>query len=74
MLFGVDVPRVGTPPIGVILRDAKGLQQLLQPHEDVILAPSEHIREHLATMMINRVPQPTRVRFAAHVTPHFVKL
>src|SRR5215471_14204233 len=43
MLLGIDMPLVGPPSVGVILRDAKGLQQLLQPQEDRVLPPSKHI-------------------------------
>src|SRR5215813_2325170 len=45
MLLWVDMPLVGAPAVGVILGDAKGLQELLQLEEDGVLAPSEHIRQ-----------------------------
>src|SRR5262249_23536106 len=44
MLLGSEMPLVGPPAVGVILGDAKGLEQLLQPQEDVVLPPPEHIR------------------------------
>src|SRR6266851_1826336 len=34
MLRDIDMPLIGPPSVGVILRDAKGLEQLLQPQED----------------------------------------
>jgi hypothetical protein len=74
MLLGIEMPLVGPPAVRVELCDAKGCQQLLELQEDVVLPSSEHIRQDLARAMINRVPQPPRVRFAAHVTPHFVQL
>jgi hypothetical protein len=40
------MPLVGTPAVGEIARDAKRLQQLLEPQEDVVLPPSEHIPQH----------------------------
>jgi len=74
MLLGIEMPLVGPPAIGVKLRDAKRGQQPLELQEDVVLAPSEYICQDLARVMIDGVPQPTWVRFAAHVTPHFVQL
>ena len=73
MLFGVDVPLVGPPPIRVIARDAKRLQQGLQLEKHGILAAPKDVGSHLAAVMINGVPQPPRVRFATHVTPRFVQ-
>ena len=49
-------------------------EPLLKLQEDVVLAPSEHLRHDLARVMLNRVPQPARVRFALHVAPHVVQL
>jgi hypothetical protein len=74
MLFGVEVPLVGTPPIRVIAHNAKRLQQRVQLEKNGILAAPEDVGSHVPTVMINRVPQPPRVRFAAHITPHFVQL
>jgi uncharacterized protein len=44
MLLGSDMPLIGPPAVSGILGDAKGLQQLVQPQEDVVLPPPEHIR------------------------------
>ena len=74
MLYGVDVPLVSPPPICVISCDVKRLQQRLQLEKNGILPAPKDVGSHLSTVMINRVPQPARVRFAAHVTPHFIKL
>ena len=74
MLLGIQMPRVGPSAVGGKLRDAKRCQQLLELQEDVILSSSAHICQDLARVMINGVPQPARVRFAAHATPHFVQL
>jgi len=43
MLFGVDVPLVRPPPIRVIARDAKRLQQRLQLEKNGILSASKDI-------------------------------
>ena len=73
MLLGREMPLVGSPAVGVKPRDAQRRQPLLKLQEDVVLAPSEHLRHDLARVMLNRVPQPARVRFATHKTPHFVQ-
>ena len=57
MLLGIEMPLVGPPAVGVKLRDAKRCQQLLELQKDVVLPSSEHIRQDLARVMINRVPQ-----------------
>ena len=74
MLRGIRMPLVSPPPVGVKLRNTNGLQQLLQPQEDLILPSSEHIRQDPARLMINRVPQPTRLRFFRNIRLHFVEL
>src|SRR4029450_9658980 len=42
--------------------------------EDGVFASSEHIRQHLPGLVINGVPEPSRMRFRLHKTPHFVEL
>src|SRR5215510_1384353 len=74
MLLSIEMPLVGPPAVRVELCDAKGGQQLLELQKDVVLPSSEHIRQDLPRVMINRVPQPARVRFAAHKTPYFIQL
>jgi hypothetical protein len=74
LLRGIEMPRGGPPAVGGKLRAAKRGQQLLELQEDVVLAPSEHLRQDLARVRIHGVPPPARGRFAVHVTPHFVQL
>ena len=74
MLLSSQMPRVGPPAVGVKLRDAKWCQQRLELQEDVVFSSTEHIRQNLPRVVINGVPQPARVRFTAHVTPHLVQL
>src|SRR6266446_1125793 len=74
MLLDIDMPLVGPPAVGVIPRDAKGLQQLLQPQEDLVLPPSKHIRSHLPGVVIHGVPEPSWICFRLHKTPHFAEL
>ena len=56
VLLSVQMALVGAPAIGVIACDAKRLQQGFQLQKDGILPSSKHIGQHLATVMINRVP------------------
>jgi hypothetical protein len=74
MLFGHEMPLIGPPAVGVKLRDAKQCQQLLEFQKDVVLPSSEHIRQDLARVMINGVPQPQWRRFLRDIRPHLVKL
>ena len=74
MLLGVEMPLVGALAIRGKPSDAKRCQQLLQLQEDVVLAPSEHIGQDLARVMINGVPQPTRLRFLRDIQPHLDEL
>src|SRR5215813_8142887 len=74
MLLGREMSLVGPPAVGVKLRDTKRRQPLLELQEDVVLAPAEDICQDFPRVMINGVPQPAGVRFAAYVTPHFVQL
>src|SRR5262252_10850791 len=74
VLLGIYVPLVGSPAVRVKFRDAKRLQELLQLEEDGVFASSEHIRQHLPAVVINGVPEPARMRFRLHKTPHFVEL
>jgi hypothetical protein len=74
MRLDIEMPLIGPPSGGVILGDAQGLEQLLQPQEAVVLPPPEHIRSHLPGVVINGVPEPSRLRFRLHKTPPFVEL
>src|SRR6266704_585084 len=74
MLLWIEVTRIRSPPIGVIARDAKRFEQLFQLQKDIVLSAPKDVRSYLATVVINGVPQPTRMRFRLHKTPHFVEL
>jgi hypothetical protein len=43
MLLGIEMSLVGTPSIGVKLRDTKGLEQAFKLQENVVLTPSERV-------------------------------
>ena len=74
MRLGIAMPLRGPPAVGVILADATGLEQLLQPQEDRVLPPPEHLRAHLPGVVIHGVPEPSRMRFRWHKTPQGVEL
>jgi len=67
-----QVPFIDTSSIRVEVLQAKGLEQLLQLDKDFIRTTPEGIRQDYATQMINRMPQPAPVRFAADKTPHLI--
>jgi len=74
MLLWVDMPLVGPPPIRVKPRETKRLQQRLSLQKDRILASPKNVGQHGPTVVINRMPQPPRLRFLAHVTPDLIEL
>ena len=69
-----QVPFIDPSSIRVEVLQAKGLEQLLQLDKDLIRTTPEGIRQDYATQMINRMPQPAPVRFAADKTPHLIDL
>ena len=56
VLLGIEMPLVSSSAIRVIRRDAKGFEQLFQLQKDFVLTASEHLRQDLARVMINRMP------------------
>jgi len=74
VLLRRDMPLVSTPSIRVKPCDTKGRQQVLEFQKDRILPLSKDIGQHLPTVMIDHVPEPSRVRFLGDVCSHFVEL
>ena len=56
VLLWVDMPLVRPPSIGVKPCDTERLSERLSFEEDGILPPAKDIREHGATVMVNRLP------------------
>ncbi len=56
VLLCLHMPFVGTPPVGEIARDAKGLSQRLELQKDGVLPSSEYIGQHRTRVVINGVP------------------
>ena len=68
----VDMPGVRAPSVGIKSRATKGLQQVLEFEKDGILPSPKNVRSHGATVMINRMTQPSRFRFLAYITSHLI--
>jgi hypothetical protein len=73
VLLRGDMPLVSTPSIRVKPCDTKGRQQVLEFQKDSILPPYKDRGQRLPTVMIKRMPEPSRVRFLGHIHPHFVE-
>ena len=67
-------PFIDPSSIRVAVLPATGLQALRQLDTDCIRTTPEGIRENYPTQMINRMPQPALVRFAADNTPPLIDL
>jgi len=73
VLLGIDMALVGTPPIGIKSRDAKGFSKFFQLEKHCIFSPPKDIRSHLPALMIHRMPYPPRLRLLAHITPQLIE-
>src|SRR4029450_3795848 len=71
VLLRIKMTGVRTPLIGIVVRQAERLQQRLELEENFILTAAKDLRPPLAGLMINRMPEPTGVGFAADKRPHF---
>jgi hypothetical protein len=69
-----QVSFIDASSICIEVLQAKGLQELPQLDKDFIRATTKGVREDYPTQMINRMPQPSLVRFAADKTPHLIDL
>ena len=74
VLLRGEMPFVGTPSVRVKPCDVQRRQELLPLEQHVILPSSKDIGSHGATVVINGMPQPPRLGFLAHKTPHLIKL
>jgi len=74
VLLGIEMPLVGPPAVGVKTGDAKRGQERFELEQDVVLTPPEHLRQDLPCVVVNGMPQPAQIGFAAPITPHFVQL
>jgi hypothetical protein len=74
VLLWVDMPLVSPPPIRIKAADPTRLQQRLPLQKDRILPSPEDVRQHGATVVIDGMPSPPRLRFLPYVTPHFIEL
>ena len=74
VLLGIEMPLVCAPPVGVKCRDAKRFQKGFELEKNVVLTPSNHIRQHSPRAVVNGVPKPAWIGFAANVGPQFIEL
>ena len=72
--LSVQMPRVRAPMIRMKTGEPEGLQQRLQLQNDLIFASSEHLRQALAGVVLNGVPQPSLVLLFPDNAPHFIHL
>ena len=63
VLLGIEMSLVSAPTIRVITGDTKRLQQRFELEENLVFAPSKHICQYLSRVVINGMPQPSRIRF-----------
>jgi hypothetical protein len=68
----IAMTRVRAPMVGRIPRDAKWFQQRLKLEKHLIFAAPQDLRQHVATAVIDRVPEPPRLTCLAHVGPHCI--
>ena len=70
VLFGVKMTRVRAPLIGVVVRQTEGIEQRFELEKHLIFPAAKDIRQHLSRLMINGMPEPARVAFAAARNDH----
>jgi hypothetical protein len=63
---------VDASSIGVKMDNTKRLEQSVQLRKDRIGSGPQDIGQDHTSKVINRMPQPTLVCFAAHKTPHLI--
>ena len=71
VLVGIEMPCICAPLVGVIARDTKRLEQRFALQKHLILPPATDIRQHLACVVIDRMPQPALRGLLPHIGPHF---
>ena len=74
VLLSLDMSRVRAPIVRVIFRDPKRLQQRCELQKHFVLATSKHVRQDLATAVINRMPQPSLLLLSSAQTTTFRRL
>ena len=72
VLVGIEMPRVGTPRIGIIAGQPEGLQQRFEPQKDLIFAAPKDVGQDLAGVVIDGMPEPARVAFVPDKRPDTV--
>src|SRR5215831_7738968 len=74
VLFRLEMTCVGAPMIGIIAPDPKRLQQRFEPQKHVVFAATKDVGQDLAGVVIDSMPEPTRVAFVPDERPHLIHL
>jgi len=74
VLVGIEMPCICAPIIGVIARDAKRLEQSFELQKHLVLPPATDMRQRLARVVIDRMPQPALRILVPHIGPHLIDL
>src|SRR5215813_12415151 len=74
MHVGVQMPSVGAPIIGGVAGQPEGLQQRFELQKDLVFAAPKDRGQNLASVVIDGMPEPTRVAFVPDKRPHLIHL
>ena len=74
MLVWLEVSLIGTPAVGVKTANTKRFEQRFQCQKRLVLTATKDRGYDPARLMIQRLPQPSRLLLAADKGPHFVQL
>ena len=70
MLVGVEMTRGRAPIIRIIAHDAQGLEQPFELQKHLVLTSATDLRQHLARVVIDRMPQPALRVLLSPIRPH----
>src|SRR3712207_1276000 len=74
VLLWIKMTRVCAPFIGVVAPQTERIEQRFQFEEYLIFPAAKDIRQYRSGPMINGMPEPARIGFAANKRPHFIYL
>jgi hypothetical protein len=69
-LRGIHMTRVSAPSMRLEAGDVQRRQEYLSWDKHFIFPSPKNVREHGPTVVINRGPSPSRLRFLVHRAPH----
>src|SRR6266702_4771483 len=68
----VQMPRVRTPMIRIKACQTKGFQQRFEPQKNLVLPTPKNIGQNGTRVVIDGMPQPAWIAFAADKRPHLI--